>query len=108
MAQLNVQSVNLSGQAIALAAADAAGDSFANDGKTTFRISNGSAAAITATIASPTPCNYGFTHDDAVSVNAGQELEIGPFSTARFNDSKGNVNVTYSAAASVTVAAVRN
>lgn len=104
---LTLQQETLSGVAPNFVAATAGGDSFANDGNTSLRVKNGSASPITVTINSPTQCNMGFTHNVAVTVAAGAEQDIGPFPPSRFNDQYGNVNVTYSASASVTVAAVQ-
>jgi hypothetical protein len=107
MAQLNVEDVSLSGVAPAMVAADVNGDTFSNDGRTMFKVTNGSAAAITATITSPQPCNYGYNHDVAVNVAAGATVDVGPFPPARFNNHQGNVSVSYSAVTSVTVSPVR-
>lgn len=102
MAQLTVQETSLTGLAPTFTAADAAGDTFENDGQTVLHVKNGSAAAITATVDSVRPCNYGFDHDAAVSVPAGGERIIGPFERNRFGTT---ASVAYSAVTSVTVAA---
>jgi hypothetical protein len=106
MAKLTVQKQSLDGLNPTLAAADAAGDTFPNDGKTYFEVKNGSAGAVTITANSVQACNFGFDHDVAVSIAAGGAVRLGPFPTNRFNDTNGEVSVTYSAATSVTVAAV--
>lgn len=103
MAQLAIQKTSLSGLGPTFAAADAAGDTFANDGRTVLHIKNGGAAAITATVDSINPCNYGFDHNAAVSVPAGGERVIGPFNQTRFGVT---ASVAYSAVTSVTVAAL--
>lgn len=105
MAQITVQKITLSGLDPAFVAADAAGDSFANDGKTVLHVKNGSAGAITVTINSERACSFGFDHDAEVSVPAGGERVIGPFYPSRFGTT---VTTSYSAVASVTVAAVSN
>jgi hypothetical protein len=58
------------------------------------------------------PCSFGVAnsaHDLTVSVPAGQERIIGPFSTDRFNDvTTGNVTVTFSVTgATIKVAALK-
>lgn len=104
MAQLAVQEPGTSGAAINYVAADGAGDTFPNDGRTRFHVKNGGGAAITATVDAKTACNFGFDHDAAVNVPAGAERVIGPFRTDRFGST---VSVAYSSVATVTVAAVR-
>jgi hypothetical protein len=106
MATLNVYKVNLDGGKPSFVPASAGGDDFANSGKTFLIVKNGGAGAVTVTINSQTPCNYGFDHDVQVPVAAGDETWIGPFSKARFNDENGKVQISYSDITSVTVAAV--
>jgi hypothetical protein len=104
MADLTVQKISLSGVDASFVAADAAGDTFTNDGRTTFHIKNGSAAGITVTIDSASPCSYGYDHDVAVSVPAGGSIQVGPFRPDRFNKVGDKVHVSYSDVTSVTVA----
>ncbi|MBC7193861.1 hypothetical protein [Marinobacter sp.] len=106
MALLNVQKASLTGLAPTFVAASAGGDSFVNDGKTVLHVKNGGASEITVTVNSQQPCNYGFDHDVTVAVPAGGERIIGPFRQDRFNNSDGQVMVSYSAVTSVTVAAI--
>lgn len=106
VAVLAVQKVSQSGLAPAYSAADAAGDEFANGGRSMLHVKNGSAAAVTVTIDSVKPCDQGFDHDVQVSVPAGGERLIGPFEPGRFNNANRRCKATYSATASVTVAAL--
>lgn len=106
MAALSVQKVTLSGVSPTFAAADVAGDSFANSGRVYLHVKNGGASSITVTVNSQTACNQGFDHDVAVTVAAAAESQIGPFPKSRFDDATGKVLVSYSAVTSVTVAAV--
>lgn len=106
MAELTVQQLNLTGLVPSFSAADVAGDTFTNSGRTYLHIKNGGAAGVTVTIDSQQPCNYGFDHDVDVSIDAGAEKLIGPFSKSRFNDDNGKVNVAYSDVTNVTVAAI--
>jgi hypothetical protein len=103
MAVLAVQKPGLSGASVNYSAADAAGDSFPNDEHTTLRVKNASAAAITVTLDATRRCSFGFDHDAAVNVPAGATVEIGPFPRVRFGQT---VSAQYTAAASVSVAAV--
>lgn len=111
MAILTVQRPTTAGANITLAAAAGGGDSFANDGRTLFQVTNGSGGAITVTFDSPRTCDFGLAanaaHDLAISVPAGESRYIGPFVQGRFNDaSTGRVQVTYSDVTTLTVAAI--
>lgn len=82
----------------------ASADDFANDGRTFLIVNNGSGAPITVSVDSVTACDQGFDHDLSVTINAGVEKMIGPFTVARFGAS---VTFWYSSVGSVTTAAVR-
>lgn len=93
--------------------AAAASDSFDNNGDVMLLVRNASGSAVTVTIdapgaANPYPSGKQFDADVDVSVPAttGERL-IGPFPPARFNDSSGRVQLSWSATTSVTWAAVR-
>jgi hypothetical protein len=83
------------------------GDLFANSGREFFYIKNGSGSPMTVTFDSPGTCDFELAansaHDLAVTVAAGVEKVIGPFSQTRFNDASGHVVVTYSSTTTVTV-----
>lgn len=106
MADLTVQEINIVGQVVTFAAASSAGDAFVNDGRTSLRVKNGGVAPITVTIVSQRQCDQGFSHNQAISVAAGETRETGAIDS-RFSDTNGKVQVTYSGVSSVTVAAVR-
>lgn len=106
MATLAVQKSTQAGIAVTYAAAAAGGDQFPAAANRELRVKNGSGAGINVTIASQKPCNQGSTHNVVVAVAAGAEVAIGPLDPNRFADTNGFVQVTYSAAASVTVAVV--
>src|SRR3954470_7776492 len=104
MAALSVQQITTAGVVPAsLVAAAGGGDSFANNGKTVLDVANGGGGSITVTIASQRVYAQGSTHNTTVSVGAGATKRIGPFDTARYNDTSGNVQVTYSGVTTVTV-----
>lgn len=90
------------GVTITLAAADATGNNFPNTGREVFVVNNGSGGSINVTVDSKTPCNQGADHDLVVAVGAGVQKMIGPFDPARYGS---QVDITYSAVTSVTVAA---
>lgn len=85
-------------------AADVAGDSFANDGRTMFRWKNTSGAPITVTIPLVTTVDGQAITSKTISVPATTgdvQTDVFP---ADYNDTLGRVNVTYSAVTSLTVA----
>lgn len=106
MAKLTAQKVDLDGLSPAFSAADATGDTFANSGYAYLYVKNGDTADHTVTISAQSQCSHGFTHDVDVIVPASGEKQIGTFDTKRFNDDKRQVNVSYDAVTSVTVAVI--
>lgn len=110
MAVLTVQQIARTGLASALAAAAAAGDSFANDGKRFLYVKNGHATlSRTVTLASQLPAGAipqgAAAANLAVVVPALGERMIGPFDPGAFNDANGRVVATYSTEADLTVGA---
>lgn len=106
MASLTVQQIALTGLEPSLVAADSGGDEFTAGPSTFLRVDNADASPHTATVDSTEDCDQGFDHDVAVAVPAGETRLIGPLSRRRFGDGSGNVQVTYDAVTSVTVAAI--
>lgn len=106
MATLAVQQITTAGLAPTFTAASVGGDAIACDNDNSLRVKNGSGGSITVTIASPTPCNFGFVHNVAVAVAAGADVTIGPLILSRFGDATGLAQITYSAVTSITVAAI--
>lgn len=106
MAQLTIQRPSLTGLDPTYAAADVAGDKFANDGSLRLVVKNASGGSVDVTVASPANCNQGVNHPVTVAVPAAEERIIGPFRRDRFNDGDGNAAVTYTAVTSVTVAVI--
>jgi hypothetical protein len=107
MALLDKQLFKNVGISPAFVAATATGDTFENDGTNYLFVKNASAAAINVTVDSFRQCSHGFDHDLVVSVPAGATEQIGPFDANRYTNDNGQVSVTYSAVASVTVAVVQ-
>lgn len=106
MAILTVQEITLDGLVPSYVAADTAGDKFENNGSTMFHIKNGGGSPITATFTSVRACDQGFLHDVDVVVGAGAEAMVGVFDPYRFNTGAKQVEVSYTAVTSVTVAAI--
>ena len=107
MAELTRQQISTAGIVPTLTAAAAAGDTVDNNGKTFLHVVNANVGDTrTVTINSLVACNQGFDHDIAVTVAASSEEFIGPFPQDRFNNSAGEIAITYSdSAADITIAA---
>jgi hypothetical protein len=91
-----------------LAAVDGTnGNSFQNDGRMILHVANGAVAPITVTIDTPNTVDGLAVAQLPVVVTNGEERYIGPFPPNIYNDSSGNVNVTYSSGATVTAAVLR-
>lgn len=106
MALLGYQVPTINGTVLAFVAADPAGDRFPVSDRGALLVKNDSAAPITVTVAVPGNTRFGQPQPDVpVTVAAGTTRVIGPF-PAELRDTDGAVHVTYSAAASVSVAAL--
>jgi len=105
MAVLTVVATSLTPAVSTLVAAAGGGDSFRNTGKERFRCRNASGAPITVTLAAQhaAGCPAGTLHDVVMTVAAGAEECVTNLDPARFNNSSGNVLVTYSSVTTVTV-----
>lgn len=107
MALLNKQKVGRAGLAPAYSAATAGGDTVRPDPNLILHIKNGSAGAVTVTVSTPGKVGDLDVADAAVNVPAGADAFIGPLDPATFAQPvTGLANVTYSAAAGVTIAAL--
>lgn len=114
MADLTVQQgTQAAGLTPTLVAASSGGDAFVNDGQTVLVVENSNAATRTLTVA---PVITSVQKDGAgtlsvpsmvntIAATTGRAI-LGPFPAA-YNDANGKVNITYSANAGVTIAAVR-
>lgn len=103
---LTVQTITRSGTVVTLAAANAGGNTFANDGNTYLHVKNGSASPITVTIDFPGTVDDLVVTDRAVTVTNATEKVIGPFPPGLYNTA-GEVYVTYSAVTTITVGAFK-
>lgn len=106
MADISVQTIGLSSINPTYAAASSGGDSFTNNGKTILHVKNTGSSPVTVTVNSQTPCSQGFDHDVVITAANGSEAMLGPFVQSRFNDLNGKVQVTYSDATGVMIAAL--
>jgi hypothetical protein len=115
MAALTVQTASLSGVTPTFNTCASGGDSFLNDGNVFVEVVNAHVSqsrTVTFAAASATLTHDGFgtvpVSNTAVTVAASTRKIIGPFPTARFNNSSGAVAVTYSDSAADLSMAVIN
>lgn len=110
MALLSTQSITRAGLSATLGAATGGGDTFLADRETMLRVKNTSGASITVTVVTPRTDQVGNAVADntfTVPATTGDVL-AGPFPAEIYNDpTTGVASITYSAATSVTVAAVK-
>lgn len=107
MALLSVQQIAMAGAQITFNACAGGGDSFVNSGSVIIFIKNDDASSKTVTLAGTGPDNFGLTGSFlnlAIVVPAGQIWKGGPFPPNRFNDANNQVQLTYSAVTSLTIA----
>ncbi|GEP38888.1 hypothetical protein NPS01_25510 [Nocardioides psychrotolerans] len=108
MATIPYQQVAIPGTVPALAAASVGGDNVVPNNRGALMVRNGSAASINVTVAVPGNSRYGPANPDPViAVAAGATTLIGPFPFDLADPIDGLVAITYSAVATVTVAAVQ-
>lgn len=102
MAILTAATVSRAGVDVAGAAADAAGDEWANTGYEFVQVRNASAGVVTVTLDIRATLDGATVTDPTVSLAAGETKIIGPFPTGLYNDANGRARIAYSAVASVT------
>lgn len=95
------------GLEVTFESANVDGNYFVNNGRMVLRVRNASASVRTVTCSAPGKCDQGFNHPVAVLVEANEERDLGLFSSSRFNDENGRVNITYSSVTGVTVAVIK-
>lgn len=105
MAVLTVYTIDNDGVDVESAyVAAAASQEFPNDGRTFLHIKNASGSPITCTVTTPST-HVGLALEDpviTVGATTGEQM-AGPFPKGLYNASDGNVDITWSATASVTV-----
>ena len=107
MATLAYQQADVLGAALVMAAADVAGDKVAPSEHGAVLVTNASGVSVTVTVVVPGNTAYEVAAPDfTVVVPAGASRLIGPFGSD-LSDTDGLVSLTYSAVASVTIAAVQ-
>jgi len=109
MATLTVNTIlytGLNSESVFVAAA--ASQEFVNDGRTFMIIKNGSGGSITCSVTSAGNTQGRAIADDVITVGAttGEQM-VGPWPRSIYNAADGNIDITWSATASVTVAVFR-
>lgn len=109
MAVLTVTSVGRAGTNLTTLATAAAGggDSFANTGSEYLYIANGAGSSITLTLVMQATTDGQAITNKTVTVTNAERMLVGPFPTALYNDANSRMNVTYSSATTITVAALK-
>ena len=112
MAELTIQQITEAGGRVTYTAAAEAGDTADNGGNTFLHIKNGGGSEVTVTITAQTVSVDSSIYGDLTKANAtvtiagSGEAFIGPFKAPAFNDSNGEIAITYTAVTSVTIAAL--
>jgi hypothetical protein len=107
MAALTTQTATPEGTTLTMSAASGGGDTFVPGSSTCLLVRNGDASSKTVTVVVP-GTKYGQANPDIpVVVAAGAIAILGPYSSDLVDPTDGQVDVTYSATTSVTVAAVK-
>lgn len=106
MATVQSERIQIAGTEATYNAASAGGDKVAPGDDVVLHVKNGSAGEITCTIVTPGTVAGQPIGDVAVAVPAGEDRFIGPLVREHFA-SDGLVDITWSASASVTFAALR-
>lgn len=101
------QPVAVTGTVLTLADANTDGSLCLNDGRTYLVVDNAGAVPTTVTVKAIGTCSQGTLHDAVVAVAAGAVKHIGPFPIKFFNNDSGLMDIAYSVAADVTVAAYK-
>lgn len=109
MATLTVNEIALTGldDSSVHGAAAAGGDAIPNTGREFVEVINGGASPCVVTITAQGSAHGQAYADSTVTVAAGGQKKIGPFSTLVFNDSNQLVQLSYDQVSSVTVAAFK-
>jgi hypothetical protein len=108
MALLTPQTAAVTGTVLTMAAANGGGDTIVGGSTVYLLVRNGDASSKTVTIVRP-GTTYGTADPDiAVVVTAGNIAIIGPIPAEFADPADGQVDISYSAVTSVTVAAVRS
>lgn len=105
MAAITPQEIDLTGIDPTMSSAAGGGDTIENaEERTMVRVINAAGTARTITIVAQNNCNHGYSHDVVLVTANGDDVTTGPFDKERFNDSGGNLVITYSSEVGITLA----
>lgn len=108
MATLTAQALAAAGLNPTYAAADVAGDEFAWSNGVFCHVKNDDAGSHTVTVVSQATARPGIAPANIeVAIPAGEARFIGPLNQSLFADADGNVQITYDAVTSVTIAVLK-
>ena len=113
MATLTIQSIVEAGLTANYTSAAGGGDVVPNDGTIFLHVKNGGGTSVTVTVTAQTttttdPSLGAVTKSNvAKAIAAGAEAFIGPLKKQAFNNSQGQIAITYSGVTSLTIAALR-
>jgi len=109
MATKSVQTIIRTGTGLtpAYTSCSGGGDVFPNAGNEVIHIKNGHSGAQTVTIVSQSTVDGLAVADRAIAIPAGEERFIGPFPQGTYNNSSGQVELTYSGVTSLTIAVLK-
>jgi len=90
------------------AAASAGGDTFPNTGRELLLVehTNGAGSGMTLTIVTTMIVDGEPVGDKTIAIGPGERHLLGPFATNVYNDANGEVGLSYSAVADITIAVV--
>jgi len=112
MATIVAQAVSESGITPVYTATEVGGDLVDNGGNTFLHFINAGESTITITVAAQITSVENEMYGDLTKANATLSLEagvdgfIGPFTTGAYNDTNNQISITYSSVTSLTVAAL--
>jgi hypothetical protein len=86
------------------AAAAGGGDEFLNTGAEFLLIKNGDSSSTTLTIVTQATVDSQAVGDRTVTIPAGEERMVGPFTRTTYNDGTGKCQLTYSSVTALTIA----
>ena len=83
------------------------GDGFLNDGSIIVHVKNGGGGDVDLTVQTPAKAGGMDIAEQVTTITAGEERFVGPFPTAYFNQTDGQVYLDWDVVTSVTFALVR-
>jgi hypothetical protein len=105
MASLTANKFSFDGVVESYTPCDVAGDSIINYGKTIVVFKNTGGSSRTITLVSQKPCNQGHNHDAVYTLDAGDEIVIGPIATGFYNNGSSQINFTYDSVVGLSITA---